>query len=367
MHITCLTSSRADYGILTPLLKLISNDKYFTLNIIAFGSHLSKQNGNTLQEILNNKYYKNIVKLKTLPKSDSIIHNTESISQTSKLFGDFFLDYKTDLVLCLGDRYEMFAACIGILPYGVKIGHISGGEETLGSIDNFYRHSITLMASYHFASSEIYKNRIIEIKGNRNNIFNVGALSIDSLKNIKLLTKNEFNKKYKFTIKPKSILITFHPETIDLDKNLYYVSQLIQALEELNDFQLIFTKTNLDINSNTVWLLLENFINRSSNAILVESFGMIGYYSCMKYCAMLLGNSSSGFVEASFFPKYVINLGNRQKGRIKTNNIKNTIIKKNKILEAVKSFDNFLPNKNINIYGNGLASKKIITILKKIC
>ena len=328
MKITCLTSSRADYGILSPLLKLITKSSNFSLDIIAFGTHNSKEHGYTVQEIINDNYFKKLYKFETIPKLDTPGSIIESISKCINVFGSFFEKYRTDLVICLGDRYEMFAACSGIFPYGIKIAHISGGEETFGSTDNFYRHAITLMSTYHFASTKIYQNRIINIIGNKKNVFNVGALNIDNLSKIHFLTRVKFKEKYGFEIKTKSILITFHPETINFKNNLRNITELINALSELKEYQLIITMPNADVNGSMIRSHLEKFVIINKNAIAVKSLGMIGYLSCMKYCRMMLGNSSSGFVEASFFSKYVINLGKRQDGRILTPNIKSIPILK---------------------------------------
>jgi GDP/UDP-N,N'-diacetylbacillosamine 2-epimerase (hydrolysing) len=366
MKITCLTSSRADYGILSPLLKKITKNSNFTLDIIAFGTHISKEHGYTVQEIINDNYFEKLYKFETIPKLDTPGSIIESISKCINVFGSFFEKYKTDLVLCLGDRYEMFAACSGIFPYGIKIAHISGGEETFGSTDNFYRHAITLMSTYHFASTKIYQNRIINIIGTKKNVFNVGALNIDNLSKIQFLTKISFKEKYGFYIKKKSILITFHPETVDFKYNLRNITELINALSELKEFQLIITMPNADVNGSMIRSHLEKFVNINKNAIAVKSLGMLGYLSCMKHCTMVLGNSSSGFVEASFFSKYVINIGKRQDGRILTPNIKSIKIIKDDILKAVKLFNPKQNIKKINIYGRGDSANSILKILKKV-
>lgn len=366
MKITCLSSSRADYGILSPLLKLIAKSSYFSLDIVAFGTHNSKEHGYTVQEIINDNYYDKLYKFETIPKLDTPGSIIESISKCINLFGSFFEKYRTDLVICLGDRYEIFAACSGIFPYGIKIAHISGGEETFGSTDNFYRHAISLMSTYHFASTKTYQNRIINIIGSKKNVFNVGALNIDNLSKIRFLTRVKFKEKFGFEIKKKSILITFHPETVDFKNNLRNISELINALSELKEYQLIITMPNADVNGSLIRSNLEKFVNINKNAIAVNSLGMLGYLSCMKHCTMMLGNTSSGFVEASYFSKYVINIGKRQDGRILTPNIKTTQILKDEILKAVKLFNPKKDIKKSNIYGSGKTAKGIFEILKNI-
>jgi GDP/UDP-N,N'-diacetylbacillosamine 2-epimerase (hydrolysing) len=366
MKITCLTSSRSDYGILSPLLKTLSADSFFELDIIAFGTHISNEHGYTIKEILNDGYYARLMTIDTMPQSDAAVDIITSISDCVRKFGEHFLVYKTDVVLCLGDRYEIFAACTGIFPYGIKIAHVSGGEETLGATDNFYRHALTLMATYHFASTDVYKERIVQLIGDNKNIYNVGALNIDNLKAVPFLDKEEFNERFGFYIEDKSILITFHPETVQYEANESYAQELVAALGELKDYQLIITMPNADVKGSTIRKYLTDLVRITSNAVAVKSFGMIGYLSCMKHCSMLLGNTSSGFVEASFFPKYVINLGRRQEGRILTPNIVSCPINKASILEAVKKYESLNDIPSGNIYGDGNSSRKIARILKDI-
>jgi GDP/UDP-N,N'-diacetylbacillosamine 2-epimerase (hydrolysing) len=220
------------------------------------------------------------------------------------------------------------------------------------------------MSTIHFTASEKYKNRVTEIKGNNNNVFNVGALSIDNLMSLTLLSKLEFKEKFTIDISLPSILITFQPETVGFELNKRYVKILIDSLNEIIDYQLIITMPNADTMGNYIRRELEKFIEKSKNTIKIESFGTIGYLTCMKYCSMMLGNTSSGFIEAAFFPKYVINLGRRQEGRILTPNINSIDIDKNQILNAVREHSNFKQSEYDGIYGDGHAADKIISILK---
>jgi GDP/UDP-N,N'-diacetylbacillosamine 2-epimerase (hydrolysing) len=248
------------------------------------------------------------------------------------------------------------------------VAHISGGEITLGAIDNIFRNSLTLMSKLHFASTEKYKEQIIKIIGeeHRHEVFNVGSLSIDNLKNVDFLSIDEFRDRFNIDLTKKSIIITFHPETVSYKKNEIHVDEIIAALSELNDYQLIITMPNADTMGNMIRLKLKNFIDTYSNAIGIESFGTVGYLTCMKHCKFMLGNTSSGFVEASFFPKFVINLGDRQKGRIETPNIYTTSVTKQNILSAVKKLETTSQLDNCNIYGNGDASIKIVEVIRKM-
>jgi GDP/UDP-N,N'-diacetylbacillosamine 2-epimerase (hydrolysing) len=365
MKITVLTSSRADYSIYLPLLKELRDDKYFELELIVFGTHLSKEYGLTIQNIIEDQF--NIsLRIDTLPKGDTPSDISRSIGETITKFTEVWENDKSNLIIALGDRYEMFAACLATLPFGKKIAHIHGGETTLGAIDDLLRHSITLLSQIHFVTTNTYAKKIKELKGVEEGIHNVGALSIDNLKNLNLFTIEEFKEKYNIDLSIPTILITFHPETVEYEKNGNHIREIINSLNSVEGFQFVFTMPNADTMGKVVREVIIDYVNKNDNAVAVESFGTLGYLSCMKYSAFLLGNTSSGFVEASFFPKYVINLGNRQKGRILTSNIKQCKIDKQSILHAINEFDNYDPTSKIDIYGDGNASKKIATVLKHI-
>jgi GDP/UDP-N,N'-diacetylbacillosamine 2-epimerase (hydrolysing) len=364
LKIAVLTSSRADYGIYLPLLKALNADPFFDLSIIAFGTHLSPMHGETVQQIYNDGFER-VIKADTMPQGDSPADIVAAMGKTLTAFSNIWPSTAFDLVVALGDRYEMFAACASTVPFGIPVAHIHGGETTLGAIDDAFRHSITQMASYHFATTEAYAQRVEELKGSFLNVFNVGALSIDNLKTLPLLSIDAFRERFNIDLSKKSILITFHPETVAFEQNRAYVAELIAALTELTNYQLIITMPNADTMGNMVREALQQFIANTPNAIGVESFGALEYLSCMKHCAMMLGNTSSGFVEAAFFPKWVINLGERQRGRILTPNILQTPIDKTAILNAVRKIANSDNPKPNPIYGTGNAAQRIVTILKE--
>jgi len=369
MKIGVLTSSRADFGVYTPLLKELFSDTFFQPEIIAFGTHLSRMHGKTINEIIKNNFP---VKhqLNTTPLNDTPYAIASSLGKTVKLFSTFWNNEKFDLVLAIGDRYEMFAAVTAGSPFNIKFAHLYAGETTLGAIDNFYRHCISLMSEYLFVSTEEYKKRAIEIVQKPQNVFNVGALSIDNLKKIDLYNINEFKSIFNIDLNKQTILTTFHPETVSIEKNKKYIVDLIASLEELkNKYQIVITMPNSDTFGLMIRNKIKKFASGKANIFLVESFGMKGYLTCMKYCSFLLGNTSSGFVEASFFPKPVINIGKRQEGRIITPNIINCEISYKRILNAVKKVETGLSlstSTKTQIYGNGNTSKKIIKVLKTI-
>lgn len=365
MKIGVLTSSRADYSIYYPLLSELQKDNFFKVSIIAFGTHLSGDHGFTVDEIVKDGFDVSI-RVPMVLKGDSPGSIAEAMGATIKSFVDVWENYKFDFVLCLGDRYEMFAACASSMPFNTRLCHLHGGEQTLGAFDDAFRNAITHMSVVHFTSTWQYRERVIQLKGDDSNVFNVGALSIDNLKHLQLLSIDDFRQRFGIDLSIPSILMTFHPETIEFQKNESYINEILEALRAIEGYQFIITMPNADTMGIMVREKITSFIKDCSHAIGVESFGTVGYLSCMQHCTFMMGNTSSGFVEASFFPKYVINLGARQEGRIVTENICNTPIKKEAILQAVLKYPTLKLPDTINVYGDGTAAKKIINILKKL-
>ncbi len=365
MKVGVLTSSRADFGIYIPLLEQLKSDAYFELEIIAFGTHLSKNNGYTISEIKDYGFTK-IHQIDTLLESDTPAAIANSIGNTCSKFSAFWGQNTYDLVLCLGDRYEMFAAVSAASPFNINIGHIHAGETTLGAIDNAYRHSISLFSKYLFVSTEEYKKRAQEVVHQSAKVFNVGALSIDNLKNIDFIGLKEFNQKFNIDLSKPTILSTFHPETINFEANKSYIKELIKSFDILRlDYQIVITLPNTDTMGEMVRNEIIKFGESKEEIKIVESFGMVGYLSCMKHCSFLLGNTSSGFVEASYFPKYVINIGDRQKGRILTENILSCKVDCHEILKKVNELKKKSQLEYLNTYGEGYSASRIVKIIKE--
>lgn len=368
MKIVVLTSSRADYGIYRPLLKALSRDPFFELEIVAFGTHLSPYHGMTINEILEDGFEVRH-QLETLVMGDSPDAVTSNMAITFIKFSGIWNDLheQTDLVFCLGDRYEMFSAVSASVPYNIPIAHIHGGETTLGAIDNVFRHAITHMSKYHFASAAGYADKIKAMIGDDQNVFYVGALSLDNLDEITLYTPQEFVKIYGIDLSIPTILFTFHPETIEPGKNRYFIKEIINAMEYLEEYQVVVTMPNSDMGNISVRQDLERFIKRHDNRVIgVENLGTRGYFSCMEHCSFVMGNSSSGIIEAASFGKYVIDLGDRQKGRLAGKNVIHVDIEKEKILSAIRKMEKAPDLDRLNIYWNGGASKRIREILKSI-
>ena len=368
MRVGILTSSRADFGIYRPLLKQLLANSNFDLKIIAFGTHLSIFHGNTIDEILKEGFEVNYT-VDSLLVSDT----NESISSTIGLtiikFSSFW-EYnhsQFDIVFCLGDRFEMLAAVISGVPFGIKFAHIHGGEKTLGAIDNVFRHTITHSSFIHFASTEVYKNRIVQILDEPKRVYNTGALSLENINLIQLLSVDEFKLKWKIDLSKPTILFTFHPETVNSEKNNFYIKEIIDTVLSLNKFQFLITMPNADTYGNRIRMQFESKFQSCKNIYLVENLGTQSYFTAMKYSKILLGNTSSGIIEAASFNKHVINIGNRQAGRAVSSNIINIEIKKESIIDAVNKTISLGDYKGSNIYynENKTASSIIIQALIK--
>lgn len=363
MKIAVLTSSRADFGIYLPLLQQLHSDDFFELEIIAFGTHLSKEHGYTINEIRRSDF-KTIHEINTPLHNSTAMDITKNIGETISLFADFWSCKSYDYIVALGDRYEMFAAVTATTPFVCKVAHLHAGETTLGAIDNIYRHAISLMSDLLFVSTDIYKEKAEQINPEAQT-FNVGALSVENLKKIKYLSIEEFTDKFKIDLSLPTILCTFHPETVNLEKNLDYIHNLLSSFSELmKRYQVVITLPNADTIGDQVKEIILGYGIQNPEFKIVDSFGMIGYLSCMKHCKFMVGNTSSGFVEAAFFPKWVINVGNRQDGRILTQNIINTPVEKEAILEAVDIIEAQIEISFPSVYGDGETASKIIEILK---
>jgi GDP/UDP-N,N'-diacetylbacillosamine 2-epimerase (hydrolysing) len=365
-RIAVLTSSRADYGIYLPLLKSLKNDPFFNVSIIAFGTHLSPFHGFTLTQILNDGF-EVPYQIESMLAGDSDNAISTTMALTSLKFSDFWRQHQNDfdLVFCCGDRFEMFAAVVAGIPYGIKYAHLHGGEKTLGAIDNIFRHSITLASRYHFVSCEEHASRVAELIESEKNIFNVGALSLDNLTTLPLLSTEEFFNRFSVDLVKPTILVTVHPETKTPDVNATHAEELAVTLLELNEYQVLISLPNADIDG---FVIRQRFLRlpvESANRISChENLGSQAYFTAMKYCAFLLGNTSSGIIEAASFHKWVINLGNRQQGRMQSNNTINIPFKRELIHQAIDKIEHSPVYNGTNIYYKENVAGSICSILK---
>jgi len=366
MRIGVLTSSRADYGIYLPLLKAIMKAPDMDLGVIAFGTHLSKTHGHTVDHIVHEGFP--IEKtINTIPKGDSPMDIAESYALTAQQFAEYWSEEGStyDVVLALGDRYEMAAAVAASIPFGLKIAHVHGGETTLGAIDNIYRHSISLASYVHFVSAEPFVVRLKQLLDRPDALaFNVGSLSLENIEQIELLDKTTFYERWGVDLNQPTILVTVHPETVDYQNNEEYSAVASGVLNALADeYQVVITLPNADTLGS---LYRERFVELSDNhpnVFAIENFGTQSYFTCMKHAQLLLGNTSSGIIEAASFNKYVINIGDRQKGRLCGDNVIHVPFDKQLIIEATQKLKGKYW-KGGNLYHQAQPSRKILDILR---
>jgi len=366
MKIGVLTSSRADYGIYLPLLKAIMNASDMDLGVIAFGTHLSKTHGHTIDQIVHDGFPISKT-IDTNPKGDSPLDIAKSYALTAQNFAEYWSEEGStfDVVLALGDRYEMAAAVAASIPFGLKIAHIHGGETTLGAIDNIYRHSISLSSHIHLVSADPFVVRLKQLLDTSDAlVFNVGSLSLENIEQIELLDKKTFLECWGIDLSQPTILLTVHPETVDYQKNEEYGVVVGEALNTLvKEYQVVITLPNADTMGNLYRKRFVELSNTHANVFAVENFGTQSYFTCMNYAQFLLGNTSSGIIEAASFNKYVINIGDRQKGRLCGDNVIHVPFDKQLILEATQKLKGKYW-KGGNLYHQAQPSRKILDILR---
>lgn len=362
-----LSSSRADYGIYLPLLKALQNDENFSLQLIVFGTHLSKFHGYTVSQIEEDEF-QIAIKIESLLIGDTPNAIASSYALTSQKFADYWNQHKNkfDVVFALGDRFEMAAAVLAGLPYGITFAHLHGGEMTLGAIDNVYRHCISLASKYHFVSAKPFADSLkVLLDDNHQHIHCIGSLSLENLENLNLLTLEEFKYRWNIDLSIDTILVTVHPETVVFEKNEVYCSEIVKALEVLADtYQVVITMPNAD----TSGLIFRNAFNElalhKTGIKIIENFGTQSYFTCMKYAKLLIGNTSSGILEAASFQKYVLNLGDRQKGRLCSENSIHLPFESDSIIIAVKEYSKKSYD-GINVYYQETPSLKVLNVLKQ--
>jgi GDP/UDP-N,N'-diacetylbacillosamine 2-epimerase (hydrolysing) len=364
MKLALLTSSRADYGFYRPLIRRLSEHEDISFTLVAFGAHLSKLHGYTISKIYEDGVA-NVELVKWVPNGDGPAEIAEGIGSCHVAFSKFWTKTDVDLVICIGDRYEMFAAVSASIPFNIPVAHISGGEETLGAIDNIYRHSLTHMSRYHFVNTQKNKKRVIELVGNSKNVVHSGSLAVDNIHQTALLNTSEFYEQFAFDITSPFILFTFHPETAKHDNNKLYAEVIESILLGLN-YNVLVTMPNADTSSSIIRDKLIKVGSKAQRISLVESLGSRGYYTALKNCEFVLGNSSSGLIEAASFGKYVINLGSRQKGREKGKNIIDCKIDEQSILSSIRRIWRMPKLDCENIYGDGNARNIIVDTLRNI-
>lgn len=368
-RICIVTGTRAEYGLFYPLLKRIQKENNLLLQIVATGMHLSSKFGLTYKTIEKDGFRIN-EKIKILLFGDTEIGITKSVGLGISRFADVFHKLSPDAIMLLGDRFETFSAAVAAFIAKIPIIHLHGGELTEGAIDDAFRHSITKMSSLHFVATNEYRKRVIQLGENPRRVFNVGALGIDNIKNFQLLSKSELERKLKFTFGTINVLVTFHPVTLEDNASEHQFKELLSALEYFQDIKVIFTKANADTHGSIINKLIDRYVlDNPQKAVSFISLGQLRYLSAIQYVDAVVGNSSSGIIEVSSFKKPVVNIGDRQKGRILSENVVCCAPYKGEIIAALKKVFSsaFIKKcrKVKNLYGDGYAAKRIVSILKR--
>jgi GDP/UDP-N,N'-diacetylbacillosamine 2-epimerase (hydrolysing) len=368
--ILVISGTRAEYGLMRWIIQYLHDDSDLELQIVATGMHLSPEFGLTFKTIIEDGFVIN-KKVEMLLSSDTSIGLSKSMGLGMISFAEVYNDLNPDVILVLGDRFEIFAAVASAMVSRIPVAHIHGGEATEGLIDEPIRHSITKMSHIHFTATEAYRNRVIQLGEQPDKVFYTGTPGLDNISKLRLYNKDEFEKSINFEIGEKCFLVTFHPVTLEKGTSAHQFDELLEAIEYFNDYKVIFTLPNADTDGRIVIEKIQQYVSLNSNkSVAFTSMGQIRYLSALKYVSMVIGNSSSGLTEVPSFKIPTINIGDRQKGRIKADSVIDCLPSKEEIIKSISlglslEFQSKLPNIQ-NPYGSGGASKKIVEILKNI-
>lgn len=368
IKICIVTGARAEYGLFYPLLKRLKDASGIELQLIVTGMHLSPGFGLTYKNIERDGFKIN-KKVNILSSGDSELGTARSIGLGMTKFAYVLNSLKPDMVVLLGDRFETFAAAIAAFVAKIPIAHIHGGELTEGAMDEGFRHSITKMSMLHFVSTDEYRKRVIQLGESPDRVFNVGALGLDNIRSMPLLTKDRLEKEIGFKFGLKNILVTFHPVTLERNTSAAQFKELLIALDRFSDIKVIFTKANSDAGGRIINKLIDKYTQSNPyKAISFISMGQQGYLSTMRYVDAVVGNSSSGILEAPSFAKPCVNIGDRQKGRVRAKNIIDCQPISSDIQAALEKALSWsfrrLCQRTSNPYGNGHTAAKITAIIK---
>lgn len=367
--ICVVTGTRAEYHLLYPLLLAIENDPELTLLLAVTGAHLSEKFGNTFLDIENDGFRID-TKIPILQEKDEPNDINIAMSKAILGFSTYYGERKPDLLVLLGDRYELLSAAIAAMNYRIPIAHLHGGETTEGAIDECIRHAISKMSYLHFTSCEAYRNRVIQLGENPDRVFNVGAIGLENIKNQHFMSLDELEKNLGFELGKCFAVVTFHPVTLEKDTAEKEFQQLLNALKDFPKLKIIFTKSNADTGGMNINRMIDNYVGaHSEQCMAVFSLGMIRYLSALQYASVVIGNSSSGIIETPSFCLPTVNIGDRQKGRIQAKNILNCIPEKQSIQYAIKKalskeFQKYVED-TVNPYGDGNVSLRIIHHIKR--
>ena len=360
-----ITTGRSDYGLLKPLILELKKNKKIISKLVVTGTHLSFKHGMTVNEIKKDKI--NIFKkLKTTQRKNNEFSIAKSFSLNVSKLSNVFEKYLPNMVIVLGDKYETLANVTAALCYRIPIGHIHGGEITRGAIDDSIRHAISKLSHLHFVSTIQSRNNLIQMGEDKKNIHVVGGLGVESIKKINFITKEVIEKKLNIQLSKKNILVTFNPETIEKNQSKSQIKIILESLKKLNtDTTIIFTMSIADHENEIIKKKILNFVENNTNSYFFNSLGDV-YLSLLKHVDLVIGNSSSGILEAPYLKTPTINIGRRQDGREFSRSVFGCNYKKKDILAKINYiFNSEKKIKFDQLFGSGKASKKIVKIIER--
>jgi GDP/UDP-N,N'-diacetylbacillosamine 2-epimerase (hydrolysing) len=364
--ICVVTGTRAEFGLLRWLMQEIEASDALTLQVIATGMHLSPEFGSTYREI-EQAGFKIDARIETLLSADTASAVTKSMGLGLIGCADAYARLAPDLVVLLGDRFESFASAAAAMISGIPIAHLHGGETTEGAFDEAIRHSITKMSHLHFVAAEDYRNRVIQLGEQPERVFLVGGLGIDAIKRTTLMTREALEVSLNFAFGPRNLLITFHPVTLESQSSAHQMRELLTALDGLKDTHLIFTMPNADTGGRELMAMVDAFVAIHPNARAYSSIGQLRYLSCMQFVDGVVGNSSSGLTEAPSMGIGTIDIGDRQRGRLRAASVVHCEARHEQIAQALRKLFSTAFKASlqhiVNPYGTGGASKRIAEVL----
>ena len=360
--VAVVTATRAEYGILRPLIFRLKEEQEICLQVIATGTHLSEKYGNTQVEIEKDGI--NIFrKIPILEEGNTAYDISCTMANALRNFALYFKEEQPDLVIVLGDRTELLGICAAAMNERIPIAHLHGGEVTEGAVDDCIRHAITKMSYLHFPATEEYRKRIIQLGEEPERVFNVGALGVENILHTPLLSYEEICKQAGIPKDRDYVVMTFHPVTLEKATARAQTEELLKAIEQQKDWFYLITMANADVGGDIVNQMLQQFAEKKENIKLVPSLGMVRYLSAVKYSRFVLGNSSSGIIEAPSLGIPTVNIGDRQKGRLMADTVISCEPRCEDIVDAMRLADR-TGHRVSTIYGDGNTSEKIVTIIK---
>lgn len=368
MRICIATGTRAEYGLLKSLIDEIKKESIWEMQILVTGAHLSPEFGLTYKQIEKDGLHID-TKVEMLLSSDTPEGIAKSMGLGMIGFADALKNLNPNLLVILGDRYEMLALASTALIFKIPIAHLHGGEVTEGAYDDAIRHAITKMAHLHFTSTESYRQRIIQLGENPKNVFNVGAIGIDNIKKLTLLTKEELEKSLNIKFLKHNYQVTFHPATLSNISAKEQFQELLKAIELEEDSFFVFTKANADTDGRIINQMIEEYVSKNPlTSAVFTSLGTLKFLSVVKFCDAIVGNSSSGIIEAPSLNTLTINIGDRQKGRIQSESVINCAPNLDDITKAFISCKARMLSGDFtelkNPYGDGSTTCKIVEAIK---